>query len=90
MKHSKGVKKADIKLFALSTCIWCRKTKALLDELGVDYNYVDVDLTEGEESERVRQEMSRWNPKISFPTLVLNNEKCIIGFDEQAIRDSLK
>lgn len=90
MIRTKGVKKADIKLFALSTCIWCRKTKALLDELGVDYNYVDVDLTEGEESERVRKEMSRWSPKISFPTLVLNNEKCIVGFDEQAIRDSLK
>ena len=34
-------------LYALSTCVWCRRTKQLLDQLGVEYDYVDVDLLEG-------------------------------------------
>jgi len=90
MEHVKGKKKADIILFALSTCIWCRKTKSLLDELGVDYNYVYVDLAEGEERDLIKKEMQRWNPKMSFPTIVLNSSKCIVGFDEQGIRNGLK
>ena len=30
-------------LYALSTCQWCHKTKVLLEELGVafDYDYID-------------------------------------------------
>jgi glutaredoxin-like protein NrdH len=30
-----GKKKADIMLFALSTCVWCGKTKKLLDDMGL-------------------------------------------------------
>ncbi len=90
MEHVEGKKKADIMLFALSTCVWCRKTKALLDELGVEYNYVDVDLAEGAEGEEVRKNLEHWNPRMSFPTLVLDNEKCIIGFDEKSIKGYLK
>ena len=29
-------------LFALSTCVWCKKTKKLLDQFGVKYDYADV------------------------------------------------
>ena len=90
MEHVKGVKKAKVMLYALSTCVWCLKTKALLDELRVDYNYIDVDLTEGVEKEAVKKKLKRWNPKMSFPTLVLDNRKCIVGFDEESIRGNLK
>jgi ferredoxin-thioredoxin reductase catalytic subunit len=44
MEHVVGKKKGDVKLYALSTCVWCKKTKQLLNELGVDYHYTFVDL----------------------------------------------
>ena len=34
-----------VTLYALSTCGWCKKTKKFLDELGVEYEYVYVDLS---------------------------------------------
>ena len=37
-------KKHKVKLYALSTCGWCRKTKELLVEEGVDHEFVDIDL----------------------------------------------
>ncbi|MCX7959462.1 MAG: glutaredoxin family protein [Deltaproteobacteria bacterium] len=77
-------------LFALSTCIWCRKTKALLNELGVKYDFVDVDLLEGEEKEKVRNRMKKFNPQMSFPTIVIDDDVCIAGFDEKKIREELK
>ncbi len=85
-KHRAVDNQDKVLLYALSTCIWCRKTKKLLDDLGVDYDFIDVDLLPGEDSQSIRQELERWNPSGSFPTLVINNAKCIIGFEEDQIR----
>jgi len=74
-------------LYALSTCQWCNKTKELLKDLGVDFDFVYVDLLEGEEQDKVLSELERWNPKGSFPTLVIGNARCIIGYQEAQIRE---
>jgi len=90
MEHISGKKSGDIKLYALSTCPWCKKTKKLLSDLGVDYYFIDVDLLTGEEKERTVSIIRKWNPSTSFPTLVINESKCIVGFKEQEIKDALK
>lgn len=84
--HVDGKEKNHIVLFTLSTCVWCRKTKRLLDELGLGYEYVDVDLLAGADSDEAKTEMTQWNPRCSFPTMVVNNERCVIGFNEEEIR----
>jgi len=73
-------------LLALSTCIWCRKTKKLLSSLGLAYEFVDVDLVEGKERDEVLQTLSKWNPDGSFPTIIVDNSRCIRGFDEEEIK----
>lgn len=85
----KGINKGSIRMFTLSTCIWCKKTKQFLSELGVEYDYTDLDLLEGAEKERVMNDLKRWNERCSFPTLVINNERCIVGFKEDEIREAL-
>jgi glutaredoxin-like protein NrdH len=87
-KKVQGKKRADILLFALSTCGWCRKTKNLLDELGVEYRYIDVDLLEGQDKKEVVAEVTRWNPSSSYPTMVINN-KSIVGFQEEKIKQAV-
>lgn len=89
MIHVKGKDKGNIILYALSTCVWCEKTKRLLTELGVDFNYVYVDLLQGEERARVLDEMTRHNSARSFPTLVINDTKRIVGYQEKIIRETL-
>ena len=88
MTHIKGAEKGSIKLYALSTCIWCKKTKQLLDRIHVAYDFVYVDLLEGEKKDEVMAEVRKWNPRGSFPTLVINNH-CIVGFKEDDIREKL-
>lgn len=80
-------KKHKVILYALSTCGWCKRTKRLLNDLGVEYDYIDVDLLHGEERHRVREEVTRWNPMCSFPTIVIDKERCIAGFQEDEIRE---
>ncbi len=88
--HVAGKKKGQVMLYALSTCGWCKKTKALLNELGVEYDYIDVDLLQGEEQSAVIKEVTKFNPDCNFPTLVIDSKKCIVGFKEHDIRKALK
>ncbi|OPY35958.1 MAG: Glutaredoxin [Methanoregula sp. PtaU1.Bin051] len=76
-------------LYALSTCGWCAKTKELLEELGVEFDYQYVDLLEGKEQDDAMDAMEKYNPKGSFPTLVIDGKRCIIGFREDEIREAL-
>lgn len=87
--HVEGENKGDVVLYALSTCGWCRKTKRLLDELGVEYRYKYVDKAFGAERDEVLEEMKRWNPRRSFPTVVINSEISIIGYKPDRIKEAL-
>ncbi len=89
MNHVAGENRGQIKLFALSTCVWCRKTKQLLDALGVEYDFIDVDLLEGDARNEATEELKRLNPRCSFPTVAIN-DLCIVGFDEPKIQEALR
>ncbi len=90
MNRIDGRNRGDVALFTLSTCVWCKKTKALLQEMAVAYRFVDVDLLQGAEREKALEELKRFNPLCSFPSLVVNNSTCIVGFDEKKIKEALK
>jgi glutaredoxin-like protein NrdH len=90
VQHVKGKNSGNVMLYALSTCGWCRKTKGLLNDMGVEYSYTDVDQLQGEERDKVMETVRKWNPSCSFPTMVINNSKCIVGFKEDEIRNILK
>ena len=89
MEHVEGKNKGNVVLYALSTCGWCKKTRMLLEDLGVEFNYVYVDLTEGEERSKVIEDVQKWNPQLSFPTVVINNKDVIVGFKEDEIKEKL-
>jgi glutaredoxin-like protein NrdH len=86
VKHVEGKDRGKIMLYAISTCVWCKKVKRLLKNLNVDYYYVDVDLLDGEEKEKVKEEVEKWNSLSSFPTLVINDKECVVGYDEEEIK----
>ncbi len=89
VEHVDGTPKGKIMLYALSTCGWCARTKALLKDLGVEFDYVYVDLLPPDDMERAMVEVEKYNSMGSFPTLVINESLCIVGFREQEIREAL-
>lgn len=84
-----GKDRGKITLYALSTCIWCKKTKELLTGQGVGFDYVYVDLLKGEERANAIKEIKRYNPSSSFPTLVIG-DRAIVGYKEKEIKEALK
>ena len=88
--HVKGKDRGDIFLYTLSTCGWCRKTKEWLDGKGLSYSYVDVDLEPAGSKEDVMDEVRRWNPRCSFPTVVINGKDCFVGYKPDKLEELLK
>jgi glutaredoxin-like protein NrdH len=89
MEQVNGNNRGKVVLYALSTCGWCKKTRELLEELNVEYNYIYVDLLEGEERNEIIEDMKKHNSQLSFPTLVIDDGKAIVGFNEEGIREAL-
>lgn len=79
-----------IKFFSLSTCIWCRKTRTYLDENNISYEEVTIDKLTGSDREQALRELSQHNANKSFPTLVFENGKIVVGFKPEDIRSALK
>jgi glutaredoxin-like protein NrdH len=77
-----------IKIYTLSTCVHCKATKKLLIEYGVKYEFIDVDLLTGEAQKNVLEDVKKYNPECSFPTIIIG-DKVIIGFRENEIRGEL-
>ena len=78
----------SIKIYALSTCSHCKSTKKFLDDCTVMYDVVDVDLLEGEERKAILEDVKKFNPKCSFPTIIIG-DKVVIGYREEEIKEAL-
>jgi len=78
-----------IQFYGLSTCIWCRRTRQFLENSGVSFDYVYVDLFHGQEREELVAEVRRWNPAASFPTVVIDDDQCVVGYKPDQLKEVL-
>jgi len=78
----------DIRLYALTTCPYCRMTKRFLDDHGIEYTLTEVDLLEGDERQTVVDEVKALSGGTSFPVLVADG-KVVVGFNKTKIADLL-
>jgi len=77
-----------VKVYSLSTCPWCKKVKKLLDDHGVEYDVVEVDLAEGDDQKQALVEVEKLTGRRSFPVTVINDQ-VIQGFKEEEIKGAL-
>ncbi|KAF0208757.1 MAG: glutaredoxin family protein [Actinomycetota bacterium] len=77
-----------VKVFALSTCPYCRMTRKYLDENAVAYDVVEVDLLEGQARTDAIDEVKRLSGGSSFPVVIIGDE-VIVGFNKKRIKELL-
>jgi glutaredoxin-like protein NrdH len=77
-----------VKMYTLSTCGHCKAAKQFLGSHGVAHEFTDVDLLDGDARKSTLDEVRKYNPGCSFPTILIG-ERVIIGFNETAIREAL-
>ena len=76
-------------LYALSTCGWCKKTKQFLNDNGIEYEYVDVDLASSEERQLIIDELTSNNIPLAFPITIVNNKIMIRGYNPDKLSEEL-
>lgn len=76
----------EIQVYALSYCPYCKATKEFLNENHIAYEYVDVDTAPPQEAELLEEQVQKYNPDETFPTVVVDGGKeVIVGFNEPAL-----
>lgn len=78
----------QVKLYALSTCPYCRMTKKFLDAEDIEYELTEVDLLEGEERDAAVEEVRKVSGGASFPVVVVG-EEVIVGFNKKRMKELL-
>ncbi|MEA3341413.1 MAG: glutaredoxin family protein [Chloroflexota bacterium] len=75
--------------YGLSTCIWCRRTRQFLEEQDVEFDFTYVDLLKGQEREEAVEQIRRWNSAGSFPTVVVDDSRCVVGYKTGELKEAL-
>jgi len=78
----------DVKIFSLSTCSHCKAAKKFIAECTIKYDFIDVDMLEGDERKAIIEDVKKFNPRCSFPTIIIG-EKVIVGYKETEIKEAL-
>ena len=77
-------------LYALSTCMWCKMTKQFLNDNDIEYEYVDVDLCEEDDKEKIREHIRSKGGPLSYPTAIIDDNLLITGFRKDKLTEALE
>ena len=81
-QHKAGANsEKQLKLFALSTCGFCKKAMSFLEENETAYDFVYVDTVDPEVKSKIKEEFQqKFGKKMLFPSLVIDDEDFLVGF----------
>jgi glutaredoxin len=79
-----GVRKDhDITVYALSTCGFCKRSLAFLNDHGVAYRYIYVDKIPLETKTEVKRILKeQYHADIAFPFATIDGKEHLVGFIE--------
>jgi glutaredoxin len=78
----------DVRLYTLSTCPWCRKAKKYFTERQIPFDFVDVDLLDGEHRDQVVETVHRLSGSLQYPVAVIG-DTVIAGYNPDRYSDAL-
>jgi glutaredoxin-like protein NrdH len=80
----------DLKLFALSTCGFCRRAIEFLKEHNVGYSFVYVDRLPLEVKRKIKEEFQKeFKASILYPAMIIDGNDTLIGFIEESWKKTL-
>jgi glutaredoxin len=77
------------KVYALTTCPYCKRTKRFLEDHKIAYDCIDVDLLDDSKQDDVLDEIEKLTGRRSFPVVIIGKE-IIVGHDETKLRKALR
>lgn len=81
--------KHQILVYALSTCGWCKRAKQFLKDNDVEYEYVDIDLINNDDKEKIKQDITTRGGPLAYPTLIIDNKILMTGAPQERLKEIL-
>ena len=81
--------KHRVVLYALSTCVWCKMAKQFLQDSDVEFEYINVDLCEEDEKQKIRQHIQSKGGSLTYPTTIVDDSVVITGFRKDKLKEAL-
>jgi glutaredoxin-like protein NrdH len=78
-----------VTVYALSTCVWCKMTKQFLNDNGIAYEFVDVDLLDEKDKSKVHETILSKGGSLSYPTTIVDDKTVITGFRKDQLKEAL-
>ena len=78
-----------VTLYALSTCAWCKMTKQFLNDNGVEYEFVEVDLLGDQDKSEAHRDITSRGGILNYPTIILDDKTVITGFRKDQLKEAL-
>lgn len=82
--------KHKVLLYAISTCGWCKRAKKFLNDNNVGYEFVDIDLSSGEDKQEVRRDIQSRGGRLAYPTLIIDDKILLTGASPDKLREVLE
>jgi len=83
-------RKHAVLMYAISTCAWCKMAKQFLKDNSVEYEYIDVDLCNYEDREKIKADILKRGGELSYPTIIIDDKILINGFHKDKIKKALE
>ncbi|NHI93542.1 MAG: glutaredoxin [Candidatus Lokiarchaeota archaeon] len=63
-----------VQLVTISTCIWCKRMKNMLNENEIEYEYTDIDLLPILEKNSLKRFLLNYTDRLAFPMAFVNGK----------------
>jgi len=82
--------KHHVLVYAISTCGWCKRAKKFLNDNDVEYEYVDIDLCNDEDKEKIKNDIRTRGGPLVYPTLIIDNKILLTGAPQDKLKEILE
>ena len=81
----------DIKVYALSTCGFCKRALKFLRENSIQFRFLYIDDQTFETRQEIKEYIyEKFNERIRYPFLILNDTTYLVGFTKEEWASMLK
>ena len=77
-------------MYAISTCVWCKRAKKFFKDKHIAYEYVDVDRCSREDLRKVHKDILNRGGSLTYPTIIIDDKVLMTNPKEDELMKVLK
>ena len=82
--------KHKVLVYAISTCGWCKRSKKFLNDNNIEYEYVDVDVCNGDDRNTIMKDIQSRGGRLAYPTIIIDNKILLTGASPDKLKEVLE